>query len=289
VQQVLETHPDCAIQTYVSSALRICIAAQERGMELSKVQFIVGSERLSPGKRKAIEASGARVYARYFATEAGSIAFSCGDPEALEDYHLADDTMAMIPCEAGGNQGGTLLTTSLLATGPKVLINADLGDRGRLIERSCSCLVGEMGFRKHVVGVSSARRATTEGMALPYAELIRQAEELLPAHFGGSALDYQWVELEDDHALTRLRLRTSPRLGKLDASEVRNYIFEQLLRSDKRNRLYVEIWRQAGTLEIVSELPVTTSLGKQHPLVKLSPPKAYDADDISPNTSSTER
>ena len=108
-------------------------------------------------------------------------------------------------------------------------------------------------------------------------------------HFGGSALDYQWVELEDDRALTRLRLRTSPRLGKLDASEVRNYLFEQLLRSDQRNRLYVEIWRQAGTLEVVSEPPITTSLGKQHPLVKLSPQKAYDADDISPNTSSTER
>ena len=57
VRQVLETHPSCSIQTYVSGALRICIAAQEQGMDLGKVQFMVGSERLSPAKRRAIEAS----------------------------------------------------------------------------------------------------------------------------------------------------------------------------------------------------------------------------------------
>ncbi len=268
-------HGRCAVQSYVSTAVRICQSAREQGVDLSGTRFIVGSEPLSLAKRREIDAAGAMVYARYYATEPGTIGLGCGEPQRPDepsDFHLAGDTIAAIPGEApaAGDSRRPLLLTSLLESGPKVMINVDLGDVGTLRERRCGCLLSEAGFTTHIADIASAQRATAEGMALPYDDLKRIAEEVLPKRYGGTSLDYQWLEGEDERGLTRVRLRVSPRLGGgVDLDGLRDFVFEQLVEIDRRNRFFVEIWRRAGTLRVARELPTRTELGKLHPVLRI--------------------
>jgi hypothetical protein len=58
-------HGRCAVQSHVSGVLRVVHAAARRGMDLSRVQFVTGSEPLTPGRRDTIVSSGASVYERY--------------------------------------------------------------------------------------------------------------------------------------------------------------------------------------------------------------------------------
>ena len=264
----------CAVQSYVSTALRISHDARERSIDLSPVQFIVGSEPLTAAKRRAIEASGASVYERYAATEVGSIGFGCADSGDGSDFHLVQDTAVVIHEEPGEATRQPLLITSLQQTGPKVLINVDLGDVASLSQRRCSCAFGELGFETHIHDVDSRERATGEGMALPYSDLERIAEEILPARFGGSALDYQWLEEEDEQALTRLRLRVSPAVGEVNGDEVREAVLGELVELDPKNAFHVGVWRRAGTLLVVREEPERTSMGKHHSLMKAEAPSA---------------
>ena len=157
------------------------------------------------------------------------------------------------------------------------MINVDLGDVGTLSERRCGCPLSEVGLTTRVADVASAERATAEGMALPYADLKQIAEEVLPKLYGGTSLDYQWLEGEDERGLTRVRLRVSPRLEGVDVVGVRDLVFEQLVELDVRNVFLVDIWRRAGTLRVVRELPTRTALGKLPPVLKAGPPTGADA------------
>ena len=51
---------------------------------------------------------------------------------------------------------------------------------------------------------------TGEGMTLIGTDMVRILEEDLPRRFGGSPLDYQLMEEEDERGFTRLSLVVSP-------------------------------------------------------------------------------
>ena len=260
-------HGRCVVQSYVSQMVRVSQVAAARGIDLTGTQFIVGSEPLTEGKRREIEATGATVFPRYHSTELGTMGVGCAEPAEAGDFHLARDTVAVIqPQEAIEGEGAKrLYFTALLDSAPKVMINVDMGDAGVLEERPCGCLLGELGLTTHMLRVRSVERASVEGMSVAVAELARIAEETLAATCGASSLDYQWVEREDERSLTRLYLRVDPRLGAIDEAGLVRDILAGLKRKGQTGRVHADVWGQAGTVTVLRESPKPTSRGKLLP------------------------
>jgi hypothetical protein len=254
----------CVLQTYVSQAVRVSQAAAERGLSLKGALFIVGSEPLTAAKLREIESVGATVFPRYHTTELGAVATGCGNPREVGEYHLATDSVAIVEGPAGALALVPLYLTSLLASAPVIMINVEFGDEAVVDTHPCGCLWEELGLTTHLRRVGNSRRAKGEGMTVDARELLRVAEEVLPARFGGSSVDYQWVEEEDERAFTRLWLRIDPRLGELDEGKVVETILSEL-RKTPGGALAAEMWRQAGTIRILREPPRATSAGKTLP------------------------
>ncbi|HEX7588221.1 MAG TPA: hypothetical protein VF478_07895, partial [Anaerolineae bacterium] len=80
VADVLKTHRQCRLTTTVSRALRVCLAAQEAGLSLKGLVLMGGGEPITPAKAHAIESTGARYFANYAFTEAGTLGNGCGHP-----------------------------------------------------------------------------------------------------------------------------------------------------------------------------------------------------------------
>ena len=93
---------------------------------------------------------------------------------------------------------------------PYVMLNVELDDYGILEERRCGCPFEELGLTQHVSRIRSFRKLTGEGVTLIGSDLEHILDTVLPDTFGGSALDYQLAEEEDDRGLTRLHLIVSP-------------------------------------------------------------------------------
>jgi hypothetical protein len=84
------------LDTNVSSALRVCGAAVEGGLDISGSFFRVGSEPYTPARAAVIEAVGCRAACHYAMAETGTIAFACGDADAVDDAHLIDGKLAVL-------------------------------------------------------------------------------------------------------------------------------------------------------------------------------------------------
>ena len=93
-------------------------------------------------------------------------------------------------------------------------------------------------------------------------------EDVLPARFGGSALDYQLLEEEDGRGFTRVTLVISPRVGVLDDSEVVRAVLEALGRSSGSARIAADGWAQAGSLRVRRADPVWNPRGKFMSIVR---------------------
>jgi hypothetical protein len=259
----------CVVQSYVSMVLRICQAAAQKGADLEGTQFMVGSEPLTEAKKREVEKVNARVFPRYHSAEMGSIATGCPNPSEAGEAHLLADTVAMLEGEASAEEPERVpfFFTSFIDYVPKVMINVDLGDTGIVVSRGCGCLLEEMGFNTHLLRVRSFSRATSEGMAACYRELSRISEEVLPSRYGGSSIDYQWVEAEDERGQTRLLLRVGPGVGPVKEGDMVSDVFYELGRVDTAHRIYAQVWRQAGTIRVLRERPGLTPLGKHTPVV----------------------
>jgi hypothetical protein len=66
--------------------------------------------------------------------------------------------------------------------------------------------------------------------------------------------------------VTRLELRVSPGVGPLDGSDVAETVLGHLASKDGGARVMADLWRAAGTVEIVREVPEQTRAGKVLPL-----------------------
>jgi hypothetical protein len=91
-------------------------------------------------------------------------------------------------------------------------------------------------------------------------------EEVLPARFGGSPLDYQLMEEEDEQGFTRLSLLISPRVGAVNEQSVIDTVLESLRRSSVSANLARAIWSQTQTLRVKRMDPIWTARGKLMPL-----------------------
>lgn len=118
----------------------------------------------------------------------------------------------------------------------------------------------------HLREIRSFRKLTGEGVTLVGTDLERLLEEVLPARFGGSALDYQFAEEEDEGGFTRLTLRVAPEISLGDEAGAVDYVLAHLPDSLGGQGLVHTTWREAGTIRIRRERPTMTTRGKLLPL-----------------------
>lgn len=96
--------------------------------------------------------------------------------------------------------------------------------------------------------------------------MVRVLDEVLPERFGGSSVDYQLVEEEDERGFTRLTLVVSPRVHVTSEEELVATVLRALgdtnLARDIRS-----IWDQAGAMQVRRIEPSLALGGKVRPLV----------------------
>jgi hypothetical protein len=254
------------VTTYASSAVRVCTAAKERGLDLNGVCFITLGEPFTEAKRQAVEAVRARALVRYAFTEAGIIGYGCADPQLSDDLHLFSDGYALIQRSREvadtGLSVGAFLFTSLLPAAPKILVNVESGDYGTVERRECGCPLGGVGLTSHLARIRSFEKLSGEGMTFVQTDLLRVLEEVLPAQFGGTSADFQVLEEEGEHGILRLSLIVSPKIGPVDAERVRQAFLEELGRDGGFARLSAQVWQRAGTVQVKRQWPVATKAGK---------------------------
>jgi hypothetical protein len=258
------------VRAHVSKALRIAVAAEERGIDLTGVTITSGGEPPTPAKVRRITATGARFIANYFLTEAGPMGFGCAQSADPNDQHLLTDHLALVPWRRDVPGFDVAVDafhfTTLLSSAPKLLLNVETDDYGIVEKRACGCPLGSFGFTTHLREIRSFSKLTGEGVTLIGSAMERILDDVLPAKFGGSALDYQLVEEEDEGGFTRLTLYVHPRLSLRDDGDAVAAVHDALGRMGGMADVSRGVWAQARTLRVRREPPRLTARGKLLPL-----------------------
>jgi hypothetical protein len=253
---------------FASPALAAARSAQSQGLDLTGGVFSVTGEPITPARLAQLTRTGARVIQTYVASEVGHLGISCPSPDHADDLHLVTDVISVGQHEREhhGMRVLPLLFTTLHPLARKVLINVETDDTGVLEERSCGCLLEQIGFTTHVHGVRSFGKLTTEGMTVLNADLVRIAEELLPARFGGAVGHYQFMESEAPDGLMHVTLLVDPEVGGVDPALVVQTVLDDLKKGRPGYQLAAEVWRQAETVRVDRRKPIATARGKVLPL-----------------------
>ena len=263
------------MNTNASSAVRVCQAALEHGLDISGTFFTVGGEPFTPAKAKIVAKTGSKAVAPYTMNEVERIALPCAMPTDLDDGHVTADKLAVIQREkrvgADGPVVKTLLLTTVMPVTPKLMFNVETDDYAILEDRDCGCLLQRLGLKTHLRQIRSIDKLTSEGMTFLGSRLLTLVEEILPARFGGSPTDYQFVEEEED-GLPKISIVVSPRIGPVDDAQLVNAVLTFLGEGHKARSMAAERWREAETLRVVRREPYTTVAAKILPL-HILPPK----------------
>jgi len=259
----------CVVLTDPSCAVRICQSALSRSERLDGVLFVIGGEPVTSQKLAFLEQAGARSSPLFVFIEGGYVGIGCLNPADTDEVHLLSDSIALIQhqrdIEHARQTVDAFLFTTLLPTAPKLLINVESGDWGRVQRRDCGCYFEQMGFHEHISTIRSFDKFTSAGMNVAASSLLHIVEELLPSTFGGTLLDYQLREEEGGDGVPRITIVIDPAVGPVNESAVVDAIFTELLRHGKRGALE-QTWREADTFRVSRESPQVTARGKLLPL-----------------------
>jgi hypothetical protein len=249
---------------YSSSAANLCSAALDAGIDISGSQLLATSEPFSPARQTIVRSAGVTAVTRYGAMEAGgAIGYGCELPVASDDVHLLRDLHAVIqPPDAPPGLPALLYVTSLRPHAPYALINVGLGDSAVLSDKNCGCPLDGLGWRTHAHTIRSPEKLTAGAANFLDADIIRILEETLPRRFGGSALDYQLVEDQDEAGAPVLRLLVSPGLGTIDAMLVKDCFLQAIGAQGDASQVMTASWAEANTLRIERCAPYVTAGGK---------------------------
>jgi hypothetical protein len=249
-------------------ALRVVEAARAESIALEGAVFRTNGEAMTPAKRESIERSGARVVIDYQISGMAGVGYGCLAPADANDQHLLTHHLAVIqaPRAVGSTTVDALLYTSLLPNAPRISLNIETDDYGVLDQRRCGCPLEELGLLTHVRGVRSFKKLTAEGVTLVGSDMERVLESELPARFGGSALDYQLAEEEDEDGFTRIVIRASPRLDLPDEAALIGAVLEGLRSTSISADLAGRLWNQSGAIVVRREEPRVGGGGKLMPL-----------------------
>ena len=251
-----------------SSSVRVCLAAAEHGIDISGSFFRMGGEPYTPAKAMIVANAGCDGACHYFLSELGWAGIACADPMYPDDVHVCTDRLAVRQRRhrlAPGDDVGLLSFTSLHPSLPNMFLNAEWDDFGVLEERGCSCPLADLGLSLHLHTIRSVEKLTGEGVSFLGEALIDVVEDLLPSRFGGAPNDYQLVEKEQG-GMTRVQVRVSPRLGRIDEDRIVPEILA-FLEQDRGGRAMAGLWRAGGTLEVIRAEPLVTRASKVLPLV----------------------
>lgn len=268
IAALLRTHRKCCVCANVSTSVRLCLAAKAIGVDLSGVEFHGCGEPLTAAKKMAVEAVGARYVLYYAFTEVGLAGSLCFKPSQIDDIHVFDDFVILMSYKKKVQESwvDALLVTTLLPSAPKVLLNVESGDYGILENRNCGCPYDEFGYHQHIHHIRSFEKLTGEGMTFYGSDLIRIMEDVLPANFGGTYLDYQLIEEEGPHGLARVIIHVSPRVSAFDEKKLVAVLIDELKKGNDSQKVMAQAWFEAGTVQVRRKDPILTKEGKLYPL-----------------------
>ena len=262
--------------TFPSSAIRICHAASELGLDLGGARFAGGGEPVTKARMQTIRESGGRYLTRYGSVETGDIANLCKHHQGPDDLHLQHDLHAVI--QAGGQAQKinvpteALFITNLMPSSPFVMLNTSLGDQAEFMPGDCGCPMGRI-WPIRIRNVRSFEKLTGAGMSFLDTQVIRVLEEILPRRFGGLPTDYQLLELEDPDGAPRLQLLARPSLGPMDEGEVVRVFIDSLTAGSGASAVMGMTWLNADILKVERRAPMATASGK---ILHLHQCKAWD-------------
>lgn len=270
LRDILDHQKQCLVQCSTSLSVRVCAAAEQAGFFLEGAVFRIGGEPLTPAKAEVIRGRGARVLVQYGGVDAGSIGLACANPLEVDEVHLNTSAYAMTTVNYALPENGitvpVLNLTQLLPSASKILLNYQSDDYATSSERKCGCALEALGLTTHLHDVRSYSKLVGESVTLIGTEMVKILEQVLPARFGGSPLDFQIVEREDAAGLTRLILYIHPRLVIPDELQVTRVVLEALQVSSATADAARIIWQHAQTLRIERHEPIMTERGKFLPL-----------------------
>jgi hypothetical protein len=266
-----DRHGGAVLNTTVSNGVRIAVAAMDAGLDLTGTVLYMAGEPLTPAKASRITQSGARHMTDYGAAEMGRIGLGCAAPSSESDVHVLLDTTFVLawPREvpASGEVVSSFHITTLHPSSPKLLLNVEFDDCGILEQRSCGCALETLGLTTHLRSIRSFGKLVGEGVSLLGSEMSHVLEVVLPARFGGSPLDYQ-LEESDEDGFTRLTLVVSPRVSVDDERVVIDVVLDSLRDISAAADVARAFWQQGETFRVRRAEPYTTSRGKQSLLVR---------------------
>ncbi len=94
--------------TFPSSAVRLCQAAFDRGIDLEGAHFLLSGEPITAARLTTIRRTGAEVLPRYGSVDCGPMGYGCLAPEAPDDVHLLHDLHAMIQPQVSAHREDVL-------------------------------------------------------------------------------------------------------------------------------------------------------------------------------------
>lgn len=266
IQSVLRAGQTPHLSTFPSSAVRLCQAAVDAGIDLQGLQLTVAAEPLTAARLEVMQRSGAVAVPRYAIVEFGAVGYGCLAPAAADDNHLMTDLLAVIqpgPSEDGGAlPERALLFTTLSPTAPLVVLNVSMGDEAELNRRSCGCALESLGWTTHLHAIRSFEKLTAAGVTIEDVDIGRVLDEVLPARFGGAPTDYQLVEAESEPGRPRLRLLVHPRLGPIDETDIAETFLRAIGLGRGSEPVFVLLLREADALVVERRPPLATQAGK---------------------------
>jgi hypothetical protein len=195
---------------------------------------------------------------------------ACLNPSGVDDTHLWSDGFALITHPFHVKHSDVTVPafnlTSLFADSPKILLNYQTDDYGIVEKRACGCTLEAYGYDSHVREIRSYTKLVGEGVTMVGSDLTQILEEVLPARFGGSALDYQLLEQEDAQGFTRLYLLIHPRVEIADEAAVKEAFVRSVRGTSPMANVAGLIWRQTDTVRIKRQPPILSARGKFSPL-----------------------
>ncbi len=256
------------LDTNASSAVRVCLSAREGDLDISGTFFRLGGEPYTRAKADVIAGTGSKAACHYSISEIGTVGVACASPGALDDVHVLNDKLALVQRTryVGSSElkVGVLVYTTLLPSCPKLMLNVESDDYGTLEDRDCECPIGRLGLTKHLSGIRSYEKLTSEGMHFIGSDLLKLIEEVLPRRFGGYPTDYQLVEEEVD-GIPKVNILVSPHLEGISEESLIAAVF-QFLESYPGGDTRVGRWREAQTLHMIRREPYSTASAKVLPL-----------------------
>lgn len=252
------------LRANASSAVRVCLAAEERGLDIAGTAMRVSAEPFTPAKAEIVRRLGCTAMAWYATGEVGIVGLPCAQQAEVDEVHFMADKLALIRRERNVGSGQSVLVniyTSLVPGTPKLLLNFVSDDYAVVGPRPCGCLLETLGYSTHMHTIRSWEKLTSEGMTFCGHDLIRLIEEVLPARFGGSPADYQFVETERN-GLPKVDLLVSPRLGCIDEDAVLSTALAFIDAAPGIQTERADRWRQGNTLSVVRGQPLATAASK---------------------------